>query len=130
MKTNNFLILCLLGLLAFSSCGKDEDKPSERTNLLSKSWRTTAVLINGDTVIDPILSSLRISFAASGTYNMNFAGSARTGSWEWANSENNILLDKSASRSENWKVLELGASSLKVETEDASGTIQYDMVSP
>jgi len=122
MRYLRFLPLAMAVLaLSLASCS-DSTSPTESTNttpkrelLTGKTWKTMVYTMNGVDLSSEVQHLT--SFSDDGTYvATNSDGSTEPGVWEFAQNDTHIIMDKGTDIEIDWTVLELTATSLKLES--------------
>jgi hypothetical protein len=139
MKIQKLLtfLFALLLVTGMSSCKKDEDKgPSKRDMLTAGQWRGASIWFNGNDVTRELrededfpfdVSQLYIKFDQAGTYLDTYSGRTGNGTWEFAQNEEAILLDKGTSRESTVQVTKLTDTEFYyVESYDEAGDFDFE----
>jgi hypothetical protein len=139
MKIQKLLtfLFALLLVTSMSSCKKDEDKgPSKSDMLTAGEWRGASIWFNGTDVTRELredeeypfdVSQLYIKFDKAGTYLDTYSGMTGNGTWEFAQNEEAILLDKGTSRESTVRVTKLTDTEFYyVESYDESGDFDFE----
>jgi hypothetical protein len=91
------LLLLLLGFVTVA-CKKEEDPT--RSELISRVWKVASVISNGSTDTQTDYSAYRLTFKSDGSYTFTNALTSitpTTGTWELADNEQSLLLNKGTS---------------------------------
>ncbi|WP_026236342.1 hypothetical protein [Pontibacter roseus] len=98
------LLFALLLVTSLTGCGKDDDKgPSNRDFLTAGTWTGNAIVVNGNDLTREFredeefpydISQNTIKFDKAGTYLDSYGGRTDNGTWEFANGEKELLMDK------------------------------------
>ena len=82
--------------MSFESCGKYEEGPTfslkTKKNRLAREWELETLVDGATTVSAPATSSFTIEFTKDGDYIIDFGIVATTGSWEFVNSKEDLLI--------------------------------------
>jgi len=92
MKQLKYFSLIALLITLLVSCGDDDDDNPTNTDLVSKTWRVSRVLINGTEDVSTDYSAYRFTFTSNGTFNFTDPTS-RSGSWAFNSTETTIVVD-------------------------------------
>ncbi|WP_125185466.1 lipocalin family protein [Botryobacter ruber] len=116
---NPFLFFILI-LISFTGCKDDEVEPSRRDMLTGGTWNGTAVYSQGTDITESAKNSgfditkNTLRFDTNGNYTDTYDGSSDTGTWEFAENESKLLLDKNTSNEQLATISQLNANTLNV----------------
>ncbi len=105
-------ILFLAFSLIMVSCKKEDPAPTKK-EMISKTWKTKEVYINGQLSSDPAWSSIRTEVKQNGTYTTTSSSGTNSGVWEFNSDESKIIFDKGSTDEETWEILSLTESQWK-----------------
>ncbi|WP_242928417.1 hypothetical protein [Pontibacter vulgaris] len=119
LRKLNYLFAALF-VLVLLGCGDDEDKePSRRDLLTSTTWQANHVFLDGVDVTSRVdLTQTSFKFEKNGNYTFKFDGNPIIGTWEFADNEQKLVLDKGTGDEENVKILLLSATNFNVQFEE------------
>ncbi len=129
--TSNLLLLLAAVLVLATSCKKDnpgpkpepdEEEKGSRTELISKTWKVSAMQINNAPAEGIDFSDYRFQFKKGGTYDITAGTLSGTGDWEFNSNEQKVIFDKGTDNQKTAAILSLTDSKLELEfTEAANG---------
>lgn len=125
----NTLILCIVALLTFSSCNKDDDEPSTNNVIQQGKWKVSLFVDSGTDKIS-YFSGYEFTFTDNGVVTAVKAGSPTvTGSWSTRteDDQNKMIFNFGSTLmfndlNEDWRVVERNTSRIRLEhTSGGSG---------
>ncbi|HEY4651060.1 MAG TPA: hypothetical protein VIG72_06575 [Pontibacter sp.] len=125
MKRLHYLryLFAALLLVTIASCSKDDDDdatPDKDLLLTDQTWTGDKLLIGGQDVTilyKDRITKTTLKFNTDGTYTFDSDGTTKTGSWEFANDQKQVIMDKNAANELTADIKRLTATELWVEGE-------------
>ncbi|NDK55946.1 hypothetical protein [Pontibacter fetidus] len=126
MKKLQFLSYLFAALLMFTtvSCDDDDDNdnvnPDKEALLLADVWTGSKIYLGGQDVTEDYkdifdVTTVSVKFYEDGTYTFDMDGTAEDGTWEFANNQTQVLLDKGTDDEELVDINKLTATELWAE---------------
>jgi len=137
-KLQSTFLIAILAIAIFS-CKKDDPKPSKTDLLAAKKWTAVKYELNGVDVTSDYLDACNADdytqFTKNGT-TTSYIGTIKcddtdadeTGTWQWKENETIFSVHYTNDDPEDFKLVELTATSLKLSYTDADGTLVITLV--
>lgn len=122
------LLIAAAALLVVAGCtdSADPNSSDKKTTLTADTWRTTKFTVGGADMLS--FAQTTTKFNSDGTYTAtNPGGGTKSGTWVFNVDETNIEMTE-GSETVNWEIRTLTSSSLKLRSNMAGTTTEFEAV--